>query len=438
MPDTKTRARFVELDLERGQIDPETGEFPMILATDGEASDGDILSIEGAQFAARAPLQLSHQNDPRSTAGTVSGFRRDLQSTPKKLRARGQIELGGEGVSAEIRRDLAHMIAQGHVTGVSVRWEPIKFQARTSLPKEHPAHVKVDESSFIKRNGLYHEKWRVLEGSIVAVQADQAAMIGRAETLETADAESAVAKFWRALAADATSSEAPEAESVAAGAAVATPPVAAGSVTPEAQLAAFAAQIREFKAAGLPIEALAAEVEREMPPKEPTPAELVATLASQAQEIAAMREKLASLEGRVQGAPVPPLRSVKAMYESFDQRMQKTEERALAVIQAAVDARRGKVTPDQSYRQSLNAEVNALLRELRPSKSDGSKSAVSALLGALDARLDQADAHALDAVRAASKVMELSGLLQKFESKIAGAREKKNQSPQPPQENANE
>ena len=89
------RTRFVEF--ERGEIDLETGEFPMILATDGEASDGDILSIEGAQFTSRAPLQISHVNDPRDTLGTVSGFRRDLQSTPKRLKARGQIELRARG-----------------------------------------------------------------------------------------------------------------------------------------------------------------------------------------------------------------------------------------------------------------------------------------------------------------------------------------------------
>ena len=42
--------------LERAEIDLESGQFPMTLATDGEASDGDILSIEGMQFPASAPL----------------------------------------------------------------------------------------------------------------------------------------------------------------------------------------------------------------------------------------------------------------------------------------------------------------------------------------------------------------------------------------------
>lgn len=58
--------------VERGEIDPETGEFPMILATEGEASDGDILSIKGARFGESAPLQTSHRNDPTATLGTVS------------------------------------------------------------------------------------------------------------------------------------------------------------------------------------------------------------------------------------------------------------------------------------------------------------------------------------------------------------------------------
>jgi hypothetical protein len=82
------RVRFVEL--ERGQIDLKTGEFPMVLATDGEASDGDILSIEGAEFASRAPLQLSHVNTRGQLHLPASA---EIQSA-KRLRATGTIELG--------------------------------------------------------------------------------------------------------------------------------------------------------------------------------------------------------------------------------------------------------------------------------------------------------------------------------------------------------
>lgn len=182
--------------VERSEIDLQTGEFPMILATDGEASDGDILRIEGAQFRDAAPLQLSHANDPTATLGTVSGFRRDLQASPKKLRAKGRIELGGEGPTADIRRDLAYMISKGHVSGISVRWEPIEYVRRSNLPSDHPAYVDSEkETDWRKRYGYYHKTWRVLEGSVVAVQADPESMVGRA--MET---DGAVADFWRSMA----------------------------------------------------------------------------------------------------------------------------------------------------------------------------------------------------------------------------------------------
>jgi len=181
--------------VERGEIDPETGEFPMILATEGEASDGDILSIKGARFGESAPLQTSHRNDPTATLGTVSRFKRDLQSDPKKLRAVGTIEMSGEGPQADIRRDLAHMISKGHVSGISVRWEPVKFRRRTDLPSDHPAYVdREKETDWRKRYGMLHDEWRVMEGSIVAIQADPGAMIGRAE-----ETDGEVSEFWRSM-----------------------------------------------------------------------------------------------------------------------------------------------------------------------------------------------------------------------------------------------
>ena len=41
--------------MERGGINLETGEFPMILATEGEAMDGHILSIKGMELPERMP-----------------------------------------------------------------------------------------------------------------------------------------------------------------------------------------------------------------------------------------------------------------------------------------------------------------------------------------------------------------------------------------------
>lgn len=191
-------------------LDPATGSFPMTLATDGvEVSDGDVLSIEGAVYPERVPLQISHVNDPRSTAGSVTGFRRDLTSRPKRLRAHGQIELGGEGPLAEIRRDLALMVSKGHVTGISVRWEPLASRLRSALPRTHFAYVPPNDPNPMRRSGVFHERWRVLEGSVVAVQADREAAVGRA-----AETEGAVSAFWRAMA-DAASEPAPDPTAIA-------------------------------------------------------------------------------------------------------------------------------------------------------------------------------------------------------------------------------
>ena len=186
------RERFI--GFERASIDMNTGEFAMTLATSGEASDGHVMSIAGGRVPSKIPLLISHENDPRSQIGSIHTARKTLDTSPEKLTAIGQIELGGEGGPAEIRRDLAYMISQGHVRGVSIRWEPLKWQARTQLPKEHPAFVEETEPNYAKRYGLYFSQWRALEGSVVSVGADPAALIGR--SFET---DGAVSQFWRSL-----------------------------------------------------------------------------------------------------------------------------------------------------------------------------------------------------------------------------------------------
>lgn len=176
-------------EIERGKIDLTTGRFPMVLATDGEASDGHILSIDGGQVPARMPLLISHEADPRSTAGSVI----EPARARGVLRAVGEIEMGGDGPLAEIRRDMAHMIAEGHLRAVSLRWDPIEWQERSALPKDHPAHV-ADTAKGAKRWGLHFSKWRALEGSIVAIGADQNALIGRSQ-----ETSGPVSAFWRSL-----------------------------------------------------------------------------------------------------------------------------------------------------------------------------------------------------------------------------------------------
>jgi hypothetical protein len=175
----------------------EDGSFSMTLATEAEASDGHILSIRGGQIPEHMPLLVSHWNDPSGTAGSITS---PLKDSPPRLRAIGQVELEGEGAPAEIRRDLAHMIRQGHVGAVSVRWDdvPGKSIRRVNLPGDHPFFVDAEkETDPRKRFGIYFEEWRALEGSVVAVGADPQALIGRA--LET---EGDVQTFWRNMATD--------------------------------------------------------------------------------------------------------------------------------------------------------------------------------------------------------------------------------------------
>jgi hypothetical protein len=182
-------------------IDLDTGQFSMTLATEGEASDGDILSIKGGEIPERMPMLTSHWNDPSAQLGSITNPEKLLKDSPPRLRATGHIEMSGEGVSAEIRRDLAHMIDKGHVTGVSIRWDEVAGKPpvrRVNLPSDHPYFVDAEkEKDYRKRYGLYFEAWRAMEGSVVALGADPQALIGRAD-----ETDGEVASFWRAMAAD--------------------------------------------------------------------------------------------------------------------------------------------------------------------------------------------------------------------------------------------
>jgi hypothetical protein len=184
-------------------IDLDTGTFSMTLATEGEASDGDILSIKGGQIPERMPMLNGHYNSATEQLGSITNPEKLLKDSPPRLKAVGHIEMAGEGASAEIRRDLAHMIDKGHVTGVSIRWDdvPGKSVRRVNLPSDHPYFVDAEaETDHRKRYGIYFEEWRAMEGSVVALGADPQALIGRAD-----QTDGEVSSFWRAMAADAAS-----------------------------------------------------------------------------------------------------------------------------------------------------------------------------------------------------------------------------------------
>jgi hypothetical protein len=177
------------------------GHFAMTLATEGEASDGDILSIRGGVIPDQMPLLISHANHPTEVAGSITQMQKYLKESPARLRAVGKIDLGGSGEQADIRRDIHHMILQGHITGVSVRWDQVdggkQPVRRTELPKDHRAHVRDDEPSPRKRMGMFWPEWRAIEGSVVALGADSQALIGRAN-----ETEGHVREFWRSLASE--------------------------------------------------------------------------------------------------------------------------------------------------------------------------------------------------------------------------------------------
>lgn len=300
-------------------VDEEAGTFRMTLATEGEASDGHILSIDGGEIPARMPMLVSHWNDPTTAAGSIMRARKHLSESPPRLSAIGMMELDGEGDAAEMRRDLMHMIGRGHVNAVSIRWDfdPKHVMRRTELPKDHPHFVDADREPMgsQRRYGLYFKRWRALEGSIVAVGADKGALIGRAD-----QSEGKLAEFYRALAADAEE---------------ASQPKPAAEPSPESLLAAFAAQCRELVARGLDYEALVREIESAKPESSPDVPELVA-------RIAALEKKLESVEGRVSGAPTPP--SVIEQMRSVMGAIRDDREAALAKAQERLKKMTGRVS----------------------------------------------------------------------------------------------
>jgi hypothetical protein len=173
----------------------ELGIVSGILATDGEASDGHVLSIKGGVAEPGVPLLFGHDAfSGRANLGSWTQFRK----TEHELRGQAQIELGGIGAQADWRADLAHMIAQDHVNALSVRWDPIETPVRRiNLPSDHPAFVDPEAMNHPGRWGMFFKSWRVLEGSVVTLGADPAALIGRLAAARGADRE-----LWRGAIAD--------------------------------------------------------------------------------------------------------------------------------------------------------------------------------------------------------------------------------------------
>lgn len=169
-------ARACRID---ARIDTDSGEFDMVMATEGEASDGHIISIAGLDFPDSIPLQLDHSRSVLANLGTVSQMRRDRIDGVPALRGVGQVRLSGDGEALEARRDLVDAISSGHVRGTSLTWDSIRHVERRDLPKGHAAKVGNGESDYRKKYGLFFEKSRTIEQSIVGIPADREALIGR-------------------------------------------------------------------------------------------------------------------------------------------------------------------------------------------------------------------------------------------------------------------
>ena len=186
---------------ERQVVDMETGRFPMVLATEGEASDGHIISIPGIETQDRMPMLFGHRSDAAAPVlGSVVEPSKAKKDGVRILRSTGQFNLNGEGPLSAVRRDLAQLVNDGDLDKVSFRWDGVEMTRRINLPSNHQFFVDGAKVDFDdpRHWGMLFSKSRALEGSIVAIGADPKAIIGRSEA--TDDAASRV--FLRALAAN--------------------------------------------------------------------------------------------------------------------------------------------------------------------------------------------------------------------------------------------
>ncbi len=170
--------------LQRGVIDMETGEFPLTLFTNGPASDSHIIHIAGLEVDDPLPMFVNHDADPTRQMGQLNSPHKVGKSTRlggASLKMTGRLRMTGDGHAADIRRDVADGIHVGDISAMSGRWDPITAVPRASLKESHYAFSKIEGGW---ETPMFFEAARVLEGSIVGVPADSAAMIGRSRDLQ--------------------------------------------------------------------------------------------------------------------------------------------------------------------------------------------------------------------------------------------------------------
>jgi len=181
--------------IERGAADA-PGRISGILVSDGEASDGHILNIDGAQFPEQAPLLFGH--DDSTGTGNLGSWEKfekvDLPKGRRAMRGVAQIDLDGpKSAQQDWRSDINYMVDRGHIGQFSVRWDEIGEPVRrVNLPSDHPAYVDSAKSQGREAWGYYFDKWKLLEGSVVTLGADPAAMVGRMQ-----QSRGDVRGYWR-------------------------------------------------------------------------------------------------------------------------------------------------------------------------------------------------------------------------------------------------
>ena len=176
------------------------GEFRSVLATSGEASDGHILSIRGMTVPVTMPMLFRHNSTVEIPAlGRIVDPVKSRDGDIEVLRVTGRFDLEGDPNDPllAIRKGFASMVQQGTLDAMSIRWDPIfgKFVPRSTLGKDHPAHVPPGTEGPANW-GMYFEESRAQEGSIVAIGADPQALMGRAHDAESMFEEA----YWTVLA----------------------------------------------------------------------------------------------------------------------------------------------------------------------------------------------------------------------------------------------
>jgi len=178
--------------------DDADGVFPAVLATQGEAADGHILEIAGNKTPARMPMLFGHRSVLLNPLmGSIVKPHKETRGSEQLLLVEGRVNMDGDSILGEIRRDIYGLVKARDLRGMSLRWRPIETIRRTELPSSHWAYVdsaKVGQSD-ARHWGHLHKRSASEEGSIVALGADPKAL-----SLRSNDLSSHSRVFMRALA----------------------------------------------------------------------------------------------------------------------------------------------------------------------------------------------------------------------------------------------